>query len=309
MTESPQPSQRTQTLLVPLDGSPGAEAVLPAAITLARRMPARVILLHSIERNAPETVHGERHLTSEAEADAYLTVTAERLRAEGIPVERHVHVVPVGDMPRSIATHAVEESADLILLSTHAASDPRTWLMGAVAQGVIRYAAPPVLLLRSGTKREAPPFAPAEVIVAIDRERQGEAAIPAAVRLAAALGVPLRLLAVVPTVATIPGDQAAAAMLLPTGAAAALDVEAAATADALRAMAQRLAESHPDVPIISEVARGDPAPAVVAAARAHDGIMALATHGRTGLDALWSGSIGSRVIARGSGPFLLVHPE
>ena len=38
-------------------------------------------------------------------------------------------------------------------------------------------------------------------------------------------------------------------------------------------------------------------------------ILALATHGRAGLDALWSGSIGSRVIARGSGPFLLVHPE
>jgi nucleotide-binding universal stress UspA family protein len=309
MCASPQPSPPPQTLLVPLDGSPGAEAVLPAAITLARRMPARVILLHSIERNAPETVHGERHLTSEADADAYLAATAARLRAEGIPVEWHVHIVPVGDVPRSIATHAVEESVDLILLSTHAASDPRTWLMGAVAQGVIRYAAPPVLLLRSGTKREAPPFAPAEVIVAIDRERQGEAAIPAAVRLAAALGVPLRLLAVVPTVATIPGDQAAAAMLLPTGAAAALDVEAAATTDALRALAQRLTESHPDVPILSEVARGDPAPAVVAAARAHNGIMALATHGRTGLDALWSGSIGSRVIARGNGPFLLVHPE
>ena len=147
------------------------------------------------------------------------------------------------------------------------------------------------------------------MIVAIDRERQGEAAIPAALRLAAALGVPLRLLAVVPTVAAIPGDQAAAAMLLPTGAAAALDVEAAATADALSALAKRLAAFHPDVSIVSEVARGDPAPAVVAAARAHNGIMALATHGRTGLDALWSGSIGSRVIARGSGPFLLIHPE
>ena len=159
MTESPQPSQRTQTLLVPLDGSPGAEAVLPAAITLARRMPARVILLHSIERNAPETVHGERHLTSEAEADAYLAATADRLRAEGVPVAWHVHVVPVGDVPRSIATHAVEDSADLILLSTHGVSDPRTWLMGAVAQGVIRYAAPPVLLLRTGaraTRRPSP---------------------------------------------------------------------------------------------------------------------------------------------------------
>ena len=215
MSASPQSSQRTQTILVPLDGSPAAEAVLPAAITLARQLPARITLLHSIERAAPETVHGERHLTSEAEAEAYLAAVADRLQAEGVAVEWHVHVVPVGNVPRSIATHAVEDGAELILLSTHAVSDPRNWLMGAVAQGVIRHAAPPVLLLRTGAKRETAPFAPAEVIVAIDRERQGEAAIPAALRLAGALGVPLRLLAVVPTVATIPGDQAAAAMLFP----------------------------------------------------------------------------------------------
>jgi nucleotide-binding universal stress UspA family protein len=309
MTASLPTSQPAQTLLVPLDGSPAAEAVLPAVVTLARRLPARVILLHSIERNAPETVHGERHLTSEADAEGYLAGIAGRLQAEGIPVAWHVHVVPVGDVPRSIATHAFEDGADLIVLSTHAVSDPRTWLMGAVAQGVMRYAGPPVLLLRSSAKRDTPPFAPAEVIVAIDRERQGEAAIPAALRLAAALGLPLRLLAVVPTVETIPGDEAAAAMLMPTGAAAALDVEAAATADALNALAKRLAAAHPDVSIVSEVARGDPAPVVVAAARAHNGITALATHGRIGLDALWSASIGSRVIARGSGPFLLVHPE
>jgi nucleotide-binding universal stress UspA family protein len=306
--ESPPPSGPARTILVPLDGSPAAEAVLPAAITLARQLPARITLLHSIERAAPETVHGERHLTSEAEAEAYLAAVADRLRAEGIAADWHVHVVPVGNVPLSIADHAVEHDAELILLSTHAVSDPRTWLMGAVAQGVIRRVAPPVLLLRSGAKREAPPFAPAEVIVTIDSERQGEAAIPAAVRLAEALEVPLRLLAVVPTVETIPGDQAAAAKLIPTGAAAALDLEAAATATELNALAKRLAASHPDVSIVAEVARGDPAPAVIAAARAHNGIVALATHGRTGLDALWSGSIGSRVIARGGGPFLLVHP-
>lgn len=309
MTMPAQPARLDRTLLVPLDGSPGAESVLPAAITLARRLPARIVLLHSIERNAPATVHGERHLTSKADAEAYLATLAARLQAEGLAVEWHAHEVPVGNVARSIAAHAVEQGAGLILLSTHRVSDPRSWLMGAVAQGVIRYAAPPVLLLRTGAGGEAAPFAPAEVIVAIDGERQGEAAIPAALRLARALNVPVRLLTVVPTVETIPGDQAAAARLIPTGAAAALDLEAAATADTLAALAQRLTAEHPDTHIVAEVARGDPAPAIVAAARARGAIVALATHGRKGLDALWSGSVGSRVIARGNGPFLLVHPE
>jgi nucleotide-binding universal stress UspA family protein len=309
MSTSAQPTNPSRTLLVPLDGSPGAESVLPAAITLARQLPARIVLLHSIERNAPETVHGERHLRSEAEAEAYLAAIAARLQADGVTVEWHAHEVPVGNVARSIAAHAVEHGAELILLSTHRVSDPRSWLMGAVAQGVIRYAAPPVLLLRTSAGGETAPFALAEVIVAIDGERQGEAAIPAALRLAQALDIPTRLLTVVPTVETIPGDQAAAAMLIPTGAAAALDLEAAATAESLAALADRLTVANPGVRIVAEVARGDPAPAIIGAARARNGIVALATHGRKGLDALWSGSVGSRVIARGDGPFLLVHPE
>lgn len=298
-----------QTLLVPLDGSSVAESILPAAITLAQRLPARITLLHTIERDAPEQVHGERHLTEEEESEHYLAAIAERLAAEGITVDWHVHVVPVGNVARSIATHAIVDGAELILLTTHAASDPRSWLIGAVAQGVIRYAAPPVLLLRASARNEPAPFAPEQVIVAMDRERQGEAAIPEALRLARALGIPLRLLAVVPTVDTIPGDQAAAARLIPTGAAAALNLEADETAAELNTRARRIAQANPDVPVVVEVTRGDPAQVVLAAARARPSILALATHGRSGLTALWSASVGSKVIARGSGPFLLVHPE
>ena len=227
------PSPLPDTILVPLDGSPAAEAVLPAAVTLARALPATVKLLHVIERDAPERVHGERHLTGETEAGAYLRGIAARLAAEGIPVTWHVHDAPVGDVPLSIATHAAESGAGLILLGAHGGGDPRSWLTGAVAQGVIRHAAPPVLLLRTDASQGEAGFAPREITVALDFERQGEAGLPAALRLARALDVPLRLLVVVPTVETIPGDQAAAARLMPSGAAAALDVEAAAAADYL----------------------------------------------------------------------------
>lgn len=297
-----------ETILVPLDGSAAAEAVLPAVMTLARRLPAQVNLLHVIERDAPQRVHGERHLTTEAESEAYLRGIAERFAAEGIPVSWHVHMAPVGNVPLSIAAHAAEAHADLIVLSAHGAGAPRAWLTGAVAQGVIRHAAPPVLLLRTDAKREAP-FAPEEVTVAIDPERQGEAALPAALQLARALGVPLRLIMVVPTVETLPGDQAAAARLLPSGAAAALDLEQTVAADYLHGLADRIEAMDPGVPVLTEVTRGDPADVLRAAMRARPRIMALATHGRAGFDALWSGSIGSKTIARGGGPFLLVHPE
>ena len=306
---SSNPSPLPDAILVPLDGSQAAEAVLPAAVTLARTLPATVNLLHVIERDAPERIHGERHLTGEPEAGAYLRGIAARLAAEGIPVTWHVHDAPVGDVPLSIATHAVDSGASLILLGAHGPGDPRSWLTGAVAQGVIRHAAPPILLLRSDATPAEAGFAPREVTVALDFERQGEAGLPAALRLARALDVPLRLLVVVPTVETIPGDQAATARLMPSGAAAALDVEAAVAADYLAGLADRLTASAPGVHVVGEVMRGDPAQLIVAHSRSRPGILVLATHGRAGLDAFWAASVGSRVIARGDGPFLLVHPE
>lgn len=301
------PSDRSRALLVPLDGSLAAESVLPAAVMLAQSLPAPISLLHTLERDAPAKVHGEAHLTNEPDAEQYLQRVAAQLEAQGVIVNRHVHEAPVGNVPRNIAAHAAEEGAGLILLSTHEVTDPRSWLMGAVAQGVIRYAAPPVLLLRNG--RNAPRFAPGEIIVALDSEGHGEVSIPSALRMAQALEIPLRLLSVVPTAETMPGDRAAAARLLPSGANAALDLEAQSIAHDLGVLAGRLRREHPGVSVLATVRRGDPAQAIMTAARAQNGVIALATHGRTGLDALWSGSVGSRVIARAPGPFLLVHPD
>src|SRR5215217_7512163 len=303
-----QTARSHDTLLVPLDGSPAAEAILPAAIVLAKRLGAEVALLHVLERNAPDRVHGEQHLTGEADAASYLQRIAEQFTVEGIPVTLHVHLVPVGDIPLSIASHAVESGASLILLSAHGAGSPRSWLTGAVAQGVIRHAAPPVLLLRSRTTRRAP-FAPEHVVVALDAERQAEVALPPAARLARSLAIPLSVLLVVPTVETIPGDSVAAARLLPGGATASLNLEAAAAEDYLAELARRIRDTAGDLQVQTEVARGDPAQVIIARTQARPSILALATHGRAGFDALWSASVGSRVIARGDGPFLLVHPE
>ena len=177
------PPQNASTLLAPLDGSRLAENALPAVVALARRLPARVTLLHAIERNAPGSVHGERHLRDVAEAEGYLAEVAGSLAAQGIAADWHVHVVPVVDIARSIATHANEQQAALIVLSTHEVTDPRSWLMGAVAQDVIRFAMAPALVVRTGRKGEPRPFDPAAIIVAMDSERQGVAGLPAAMML------------------------------------------------------------------------------------------------------------------------------
>ncbi|HET7095147.1 MAG TPA: universal stress protein, partial [Thermomicrobiales bacterium] len=277
-------------LLVPLDGSALAEAALPAAIRLGRALPARVTLLHVMERGAPATVHGHAHLDDPAKAAAYLTGVEARFADAGIAVEVHVHPNPEGDVAASIAEHAAEFGADLIVLCAHGEGGLSGWWSGAMAQQVIRRVAPPVLLVRPRPDGMAPPFAPAAAFVALDGGSEGEAALPPALTLARALALGLVLAVVVPTVGTLPGDRAATAIFVPSATAAALDLEQDVAAAYLDGLAARLQPSG--VPVRTVVARGD-AVRQMAALAEHNGpnILALATHVRAGLDAFWSGSV------------------
>ena len=143
-------SQQFRTLLVPLDGSHLAEAVLPAVECLASRFHATVTLLHVLEQAARATIHGQRHLTDSAEAKTYLGGVAERLRATGIAVTIHVHGVREGDVARSIVDHSQEINADLVILCTHGGSGLRGVLFGSIAQQVLRQGAEPILLIPPG---------------------------------------------------------------------------------------------------------------------------------------------------------------
>lgn len=293
-------------LLVPLDGSRLAEATLPAATALAARLGARVTLLHVLERGAPATVHGERHLTSAGEAAAYLNGIASRFADAGVAVAVHAHPSPEGDVAASIAEHAAEVGADLIVLCTHGRGGPRGWLSGSLAQQVVRRAIAPVLLIRPAADGVGAPFAPRTVVVALDGTPEGEAALPAALALARATGAALHLVVAVATLTTVGGDRAATARLTPAATTAALDLEEREAAAYLERLGAQLRVT--DVRARLEVGRGDAVRTVTeTAARAEAPVLALATHGRAGFDALWSGSVGSRVVSRASGPLLLVR--
>src|SRR5437868_14772089 len=147
-------------LLVPLDGSRLAETILAVVERLAAVYRATVVLLHVIERGAPATVHGERHLRTAVEAQTYLEGLAARLSAGGIAVETHAHDVPEGDVARSIVAHAEEGGADLIALCTHGGGGLRDLLVGSIAQQVLRRGTAPVLLTRPNPSGGAAPFAP-----------------------------------------------------------------------------------------------------------------------------------------------------
>lgn len=295
-------SERIERILVPLDGSSLAESVLPTVEMLTRCLRAELILLHIIEEHAPQTVHGEPHLTSAAEAEAYLSRVAQRLEP-GIQVEQHVHSNEENDVALSVASHAAELRADMVAMCTHGRSGLRRVVSGSIAQQVLRRVETPVLLVRP---RMRMPGSLQNILVALDGTRSAEAALPVASYIAKRCGAALSLITVVPTLTTVSGDNAASARLIPLSTAITLDASEEQTAQYLGTLAQRLIAAGTQAS--SGVARGDTTQRLLeAAASTQADLVVLATHARTGLSALWVGSVAAGIIARVDRPVLMVR--
>lgn len=295
-------------LLIPLDGSRLAECVLPLGASLAAHLHARLTLLYVMERAAPATVHGDRHLTQAAEAGRYLEEIVARLRAGGVEVGSHVHPNEEGDVAKSIVDHAADFDADLVVLATHGAGGARRVLFGSVAQQVLHRGVKAVLLVRppEETGDAAAPSNLERFFVPLDGEPPAEVALPIACALAGAYGGELFLLQMVPTLATIPGERASTARLTPTATAASLDLEEGKAGEYIRGLASRLRARG--LRVSAKVGRGEPAQGLLdSAAQVGADIIVMTTHGRAGLDAVFSGSVASRLVARFARPILLVR--
>lgn len=293
-------------LLVPLDGSPLAETALPAAWYLTKTLQASVTLLHLVERNAPTEVHHAHHLRTADEAQAYLAEVRQRVFPKTTPVECHVHTTEITDVPRSIAEHTAELTIDLIVMCTHGRGDARRWLSGSNAQKVIALSKIPLLLIPPQPDRSAINFRCDRIVVPLDGNTDHEPGLRAAAELAQACQAAVHLLLVIPKLDQLKGEKAAAGKLLPRTMTALLDMSEANAEEYLRDHMQALQKSG--LTVTAEVARGDAAAAIVGAARrTNASLIALGTHGKTGLDAFWSGSLTPTIADRSPVPILLVH--
>lgn len=291
-------------LLVPLDGSHLAEAALGPVATLARRLGARVALSHVLERAAPETIHGERHLARPEDAMAYLRRVARGLAAQGVSAEIVVENERE-DIARTISAQAAALGADLVVLCTHGAGGLRGLLFGRVAQQVLAGGAVPVLLIRPDAT-ERPPFVCRRIMVPLDGSGSSEGALPVAGAIARAFDAEVVLAQVVPTVTTTLGERGASVTLMPTAAAAVLDTEAERAAAYLETLRERLVAGGVTARVTVE--RGEPVQALVAtvASQAADFVV-MATHARAGIAAVWTGSVAARFLSRVAIPVLLVR--
>jgi nucleotide-binding universal stress UspA family protein len=301
-------SAEHKNFLVPLDGSHLAEAVLPAVASLASRAHATVTLLHIVERKAPTTIHGERHLTNTEEANSYLETVVSILRASGVEAHYHVHDDGEDSVAQSIFEHAQELNCDLVIMCTHGNSGLRGLLFGSIAQKTLQRGTQSILLVFPREDRSMPQFDLQRILVPLDGVVAHEPALPSAIELAHTYNASIHLVLVIPTLSTLSGGQAVSGLLLPTTMRAVLNL---AQQGANEYLEQVLTQCRSEgIDVTAEVLRGDAAPQVVALAeRLNSDLIVMASHGRSGLDAWFAGSVAPRVAGSMERALLLVRAD
>jgi len=180
-------------ILVPLDGSAFAETALASAVALARRDGAEFFLLTVVPPPVPSVylegavgVAAAMHDQAEARAVEYLSETAERTSSELPGIEIHRQTV-VGRVVESIDGVARDAGIDLIVMSSHGRGPFQRMWLGSVADGVMRHAPAPVLLVRphdGADKLTAPVGQYDTVMIPIDGSPVARDIIPCAVDVA-----------------------------------------------------------------------------------------------------------------------------
>jgi nucleotide-binding universal stress UspA family protein len=143
-------------ILVPLDGSRLSECVLAHVTALARDCSVeRVSVVRVVEPMNPVVGDGyvfepERiQAIDEAErkiSEEYLSNVVRGLSRDGIHVEAHVLS---GRVAETLTNFAEGTSVDLILMATHGRSGITRWMLGSVAERVMRSSCVPVLMVRA----------------------------------------------------------------------------------------------------------------------------------------------------------------
>jgi nucleotide-binding universal stress UspA family protein len=138
-------------ILVPLDGSPLSEAVLPHAEVIAKAMDAEIILLNIIPSIAPEfSVPSSTPILStfpqiEAEMKTYLKSMCSKLEKEGLRV---TYLIREGVMPEIILEVAEIMQVDMIAMSTHGRTGAQRLWFGSITDGVVHRSLLPVMVIR-----------------------------------------------------------------------------------------------------------------------------------------------------------------
>lgn len=140
-------------ILVPTDGSDGAAAAFDHAVGLASEMGAELHVVNAVDPTlVPPEVGGQGVIDSLEESGRTLVRTLrERGENEGIDVET---AVLTGAPANAITSYAEDHDVDLVVMGTHGRTGLDRWLLGSVAERVVRTCLVPVLTVRQADESD-----------------------------------------------------------------------------------------------------------------------------------------------------------
>jgi len=293
-------------LLVPLDGSKTSESALPYARTLAERMEADVELLGVIDF-AEISGNASTATVALSRPDQYLTQIAKSFRR--VRTRCRVEQGTAADV---IVGAAAADKETLIVMASHGRSGIQRWLLGSVAEKVLRGASSPLLLIRASEKAPIDGQAPlGSIVVPLDGSELGELALAPAVELAQSLKIEIVLARAyeVPATAYCRADDfpSSAAAFIPSY--AELVEEMSREAREYIDLKVKELRSQSPVRIRSQVLEGTPAEKIMdLACNTKDSLIVMCTRGRSGLKRWVLGSVTEKIVHHSSSPVLVVQP-
>jgi len=304
-----------ERILIALDGSPRAEQILSQITRILKREDSELLLLRVVD--IPEHAGGmelARALDIPAlrraereEAQKYVHDLARRLAAKGAKVHGRIAEGPAA---QTILETARAEGATLIAMTTHGRTGVARWLMGSVAEKVARASDVPLLLVRSFRRSSAGTFEPStpeetpsrRILIPVDGSATSLSIVAPAEKFAQLYDSAILVVHVrppfIPPSPVLPGMEAALPLLLPP--------PPPANDEAVETAARRFRHAGLGVRTLS--VEGEPACEILDLARAEGvDLIALGTHGRSGLSRWALGSVAERVLRSAEVPLLLVR--
>lgn len=290
-----------ERILVPLDTSKLAEIPLPYVEEFAARLGCEITLLTVSESDALDIDRRHR---------SYLERITKQvqslLKDYGAKDEAKVQSVTLtGKSADEILRYADENDVSLIAMSSRGSSGQGPWFLGSIAAKVLRATSKPVLLIRAPADSAAleQKRLVKRILVPLDGSRIGEAAIPHTEELAGALGAEVEFFQVLelPIVVSgrfIDGEFQATPQEMRKRKASGI----AYLSDAGKTLKER------GLRISAAVVSGSPAEQIMywAEEKAID-LIAMSTHGRSGIGRWVFGSVTDKVIHTGDTPVLIVR--
>jgi nucleotide-binding universal stress UspA family protein len=295
-------------IIVPLDGSTLAEGVLPYVRSLARQLELPVTLLQVIDpevvssyttardRNQYDTIVAAMKVSS----GEYLGKSASRF---GVPLKVD-SLIEIGSPADTIVRVGARDARALIAMATHGRSGLQRWTMGSVADKVLHATSNHLLLIRPREEAGAEEEALTKIVVPLDGSELAEKVLPDVMELGQKMSAEIILLR---------------AYALPLSIYGMGEGEYIPKMDELQSRVRLEAKEYLDAKVEELKAKSPatvssvllegfgPAEIVDFAKKTPANLIAMCTHGRSGMKRWVLGSVTERVVQASGDPVLVIR--